>query len=583
MNNNGFYTKENLKLTVNIFKDYMSESFGLNLESEDDLSNIRKLLFELMNRVNEESKDKNIPIQVKNIKVMNIAKEIYIKRFDLNDKNKKPNIQNLSRDKSIFGNRQVQISSLVPEIDPYNRKNTEQPKEVFIDRLINERNKDIGVEKSKLPTIEEVINPTTEKAEKAEDFIKQLLYFENQRNIVIDDIESRRPKNTNIEQHNILPLLSIDRITADKEINDINNIKNHDPKAIMSKIQNQEAMVPIQNIYSKFSEGNEQMVIPKNNILKTIEKYISINSFDRDWLIEPLRYKYSVNFMTKSNSIQNRYRNIESISISKVIIPDEIIQINNPVKSSFNYEFTFAYPYLILSIDEFNDVYDGTNDNIRKAFCTLVFDKAYKGQNGRGYVVLKPMQHEKKYFYPALLSSLNKLSISIQKPNGALFNSSTDSYNVLKIEYDSSKPNLLKITNDLYFDKNEFYIGDFVIFTNYLMTKLSVIQQDSDIKEFNEYFNNPEGFEIINLDSPNINGFYNVFYINAPGQFNKKIGQYQVKMNLINCLNNYNSQIVTPIPNGHIMNFSLQHSISIKINTVVDDARILDTQSTFNF
>jgi hypothetical protein len=81
------------------------------------------------------------------------------------------------------------------------------------------------------------------------------------------------------------------------------------------------------------------------------------------------------------------------------------------------------------------------------------------------------MQHEKKIFYPAPLSSLNKLSLSLLKPNGALFNNSMDNFNILKLEYDGAKPNYLKITTDIYFDKNEFFIGDFILIKSYLKLK----------------------------------------------------------------------------------------------------------------
>jgi hypothetical protein len=265
------------------------------------------------------------------------------------------------------------------------------------------------------------------------------------------------------------------------------------------------------------------------------------------------------------------------------VIPDEIVQVTDPIQSSFNHDFTFSYPYLLLSIDEFNDVYDGTNDVVRKAFCKLAFHKAYKAQNGRGYVVLKPMQEERKTFYPAPLSALTKFTISILKPNGALFNQSNDSYNTLKIEHDVSKPNLLKVTTDSHFDKNEFFVADVVVFKDYNMTKLSFSQSDVDIKLFNEYMNRSEGFEIIEVASPNVNGYYNAFYIQAPGTFNRVIGQYQVNNSLISCLTAYNSQIVAPSANGSIINYSLQHSISMKVNVIVDDARILDAQNKFNF
>lgn len=581
-----FYTKENLKLMVSIFKDYMAETFFYNIETTEDEALARKLLYDLMNKINDECKDKpQIPLQAKNLRVMNIAKEIYIKKYNLHERQterqnrQKPNIENLSRDKSIYGERLIQTKAMIPEIDPYSRKNQSESKELFIDKLLSERDKDIGIEKKIIPDIDQIIPHTIDKAEKEDDFFKKLKDFENQRNIVIEDIEIKRPKNP--DEQMFQQSVMLDRISVEREMN--NNIQKEDPKAIMAKISSSVANVPLQNAYSPFSEGKELTVIPKNNILKIIEKYLSINSFDRNWLIDATRYKYSIDFLTKSNnSIQNRYRNIESLAVTRVIMPDEIVQINDPIKSSFNHEFTFAYPYLILSIEEFNDVYDGTNDAVRRAFCTLVFEKAYKAQNGRGYVVLKPMQNEFKYFYPAPLASLNKLSISILKPNGTLFNSSSDSYSPLSIIYDTEKPNFIKITLDAYFDKNEFYISDFILIQNYIMTKLSTFQNENDIKTFNDYINNKESFEIKTLGEPNFNGYYNEFYIQAPGQFNKSLGQYQVNMNVINCLNNYNSQIITPVNNGNIMNSSLQHSIAMKIKTIVDDARILDTQSVFN-
>lgn len=586
MNNptNSFYTNTNLKLIVNIFKDYMSEKYEFSIEDE---ASARKVIYELMSKIDEECKTSPMPLQNMNIRVLNIAKDIYVKKFELNDRSNKPNIQNLSRDKSVFGSRQMNTTMMMPEMDPYTRRNLE-PKEALniTERMIAERDREIGIEKKSLPTVEAVIKPKIEKAENADNFMQRLKELESERNFVIDDLETRRPKLTqqDQEQQSMQQSIVLDRIQVSKQMNDTNNLQNHDPKVIMSKIQNNETPINYNNnIYSRFTEGKELTVIPKNLQSKIVEKYLSINSFDREWLIEPTRYSYSINFTTKSNSIQNRYRNIESIAVGSVIIPDEIVQTKDPIKPSFNNDFTFSYPYLLLRIDEFSDVYDGTNDIVRRAFCKLAFHKAYKGQNGRGYVVLRPVQNEKKTFYPAPLSALNKFTISILRPNGGLFNNSTDSYSLASVEYDSSKPNYIKLTLDGYFDQNEFFYGDIIQFQNYIMTKLSPIQQDIDIKTFNEYMNRTEGFEIQDLGDPNSNGYYNIVYIEAPGSFNKSLGQYQVNMNLINCLNTYNSSLSSSNVNGNVMNSSLQHSISMKVNMIVDDAKVLDAQSHFNF
>lgn len=621
MSNHGFYSKDNLKLLLTIFKDYMSEKYDINVDAVDDEASLRKMLFDIMSGVNEEcvKHKQQLPIQTMNVRVLNISKDYYLKKYpDLKDKSgKKPNIQNLTRDKSVFGNRQVNSSVLIPEMDPYNRRGAAEipAKEVILERLVLERDRDVGLE-SKKPSKElqdkVMQSGIIEKAESADDFIKKLKNLESERNIILEDIETKRsptdthqlpPSQTqqslqqtqsiNANQMFIQSSSSMmnDRNQIDREIKNINSISQQDPKLIMSKIYEDPSSDIKYNTttgnsikectQASFSEGKELTVIPKNKKNRLIEKYLSINSFDRDWSLEQQRYRYSVNVLSKPNDIQNRYRNIDSISIGKVIIPDEIVQISDPIKSSFNYEFTFSHQYMILKIEEFKDVYDGTNDIVRQAFCKLTFDRAYKGQNGRGFVVLKPIQNEKKIFYPAPLSSLNRLSLSLLKPNGALFNNSMDNFNILKLEYDGIKPNYLKITTDIYFDKNEFFIGDFILLKNYLMTKLSVFQQDTDINYFNNYINRSEGFEIMEVGAANVNGYYNVFYIMAPGTFDKSVGQYQLNTNVVTCLNNYNAQIITPTNNGNIMNFSLQHSISMKLNIIVDDATILEPQTNF--
>ena len=88
-----------------------------------------------------------------------------------------------------------------------------------------------------------------------------------------------------------------------------------------------------------------------------------------------------------------------------------------------------AFHSLMLCLDGY-DVYDGTNEAIRDAFCKFVYQRHFKSANGRGYVVMQPMQDEIKEFHPTPLSSLNNLSLSIRRPNGTLVNDSRDDYRV---------------------------------------------------------------------------------------------------------------------------------------------------------
>lgn len=355
-------------------------------------------------------------------------------------------------------------------------------------------------------------------------------------------------------------------LEVDAELHEMLNSAKHDPLSLYRQA------APVEDIIEPIRK--ELTINPKTSQTRIISKYIGISSQDRMWWTGDYRYQYGVFLL-------QRHRNIDSISIGRVIIPDEIIQLSDPTKQSFNYDFTMAYPFLILKIDEFNDLYDGTNDTIRRGFCKLIFDKSYRGQNGRGYVVLKPEQHERKYFYPAPLGVLNKLSISLLKPNGALLNKSKDSLQVLNITYSNTKPNYYLITTNKYYDKNEFFPGDNVLIKSFLMTQLSLSQADKDIKLFNEFINNEEGHEVLETTSANGSGFYNGFYIQAIGTFNDSLGQFTADASLISCLNAYNSQ--SPGASGSLLNMSLQNSISMKLDLIVDDAKILDTQSVFNF
>ena len=310
-----------------------------------------------------------------------------------------------------------------------------------------------------------------------------------------------------------------------------------------------------------------------------IQKYISINSIDREWTRSTFRYNYAVTF--NGQGVNGNYKNIRSIEVSKVVIPEEINEniniINYPNKTQFNHEFSFSYPYLVLRIDEFNDVYDGTNDTIRKSFCKLVYHRSYKAPNGRGYVILKPFQHEKKVFYPNPLSSINRLTISVLKPNGFLLNKSADSYKVFKLDYDPFNPHFYNVVSDVFFDKNEFFVGDVIIFKDF---KIESSTDSVNAKSLTDFMNRPEGHEVMQIGSTNDNGFYRSFYITAIGEFNKYQGKFDTDLGAVNCLNAYNNSIdyntFTGF-NGYILNTSLQNTIGMTLDVLMNDMSGIET------
>jgi hypothetical protein len=374
------------------------------------------------------------------------------------------------------------------------------------------------------------------------------------------------------------------RQAIEKERNDRNALHLHDPKALysaaplhmegpsisgMSGDAFSTRTVVGASTTDAFLAAPQDLLIPRVSNLKTVPKYLNLNSFDRNFLMQPFRYEYDVSFADMT-----RYRNIQSISVSRVIIPEEVLPANsviNKEKTAFNYEFSFSYPYLLLQIKEFADVYDGTNNNARKAFATMIYNRHYKAPNGRGYIILKPIQYEKKVFYPNTLSSISKLSVAITKPNGELLNTSADNYKVFKVEYENFNPHYIKIVTHVYFDKNEFYVGDMIHFLDFTMTAEPMTQAYVD---FNAFMNRPGGHEIKQTGMANDNGFFKTFYIEAPGAFDKVLGRFVVDMTLISALNAYNDSINWNIHEetmGYIMNDSLQNTITMSLEVAVDD------------
>lgn len=565
-----FMSKDNMRVIIGIFTKYMEDTQNFVFQSED-LGELKQNIFKFMNITNDKSKSKSI--HEKNLEVLSVTKEFYVAKITKH----KPNIKNLERETDVYGNRKITVNELIPQRDPYLRKPISE-----LDKFISERD---DMFTKTVPDITRLGQQTAEPAENADEFMRKLKDLENDRTMVDQAL-----------------LQQMQRMDVEKQFRVNNTIDNQDPKKLYTitdeEVFKSESMEllndsqkPSGNMkkkkstdrsnddIDKFINTRQSLLIPSpqssssSSAKMLLHKYISINSFDREWNSNVLRYNYSVTF--NGEGINGNYKNIRNMEIGKVIIPEEISEnvniLNYSNKTQFNYEFSFSYPYLILRIDEFNDVYDGTNDNIRKSFCKLLYHRHYKAPNGRGYVILKPFQKEKKSFYPSPLSSLNRLTISILKPNGFLLNNSADSYKIFKVDYDAFNPHFYTIVTDVFFDKNEFYVGDVVVIKNFTLTSNTYGIQ---AKNLIDYINRPEGHEITQIGNTNNNGFYRSFYISAIGSFDKVLGKFDVDLNCVECLNEYNNTInynTFTGTNGSILNYSLQNTIGMSLDVLVND------------
>lgn len=304
-------------------------------------------------------------------------------------------------------------------------------------------------------------------------------------------------------------------------------------------------------------------VIPKNTGPKrTVRKYLLVNGYDRQWASFPYRFHFS---MSLSN-VDSGFRDVRTISATHLVIPREIVEeksITNVTKTRFEHSFGLQYPYLILKLSEFQNVYKSTNSASRNAFAHFVYHQHYTGPNGRGYIHLKPMQKESLTFTVNTLSNLEQLDIAVQRPSGALLNDSRDETSVLSLHHMNIVNlghHLIMVTLKDFFDRNEYFVGDTVRFTGL----------SSSSAGLDAFVNRESGHEIIESGTPNTNGYTNSFYIRVPGAFNKETGIFDMDTTLTNLLSGgYKDPQNNPI--AIVINASLQVSVSFEIRVEEDD------------
>ena len=572
-----FFSRDNLLMVIDVFLEYVENTYSIKLETLENIDVVRKNMFAIMTDVNNETQGSHMSLEQRNIALLAKAKKYYMDKLNLRGK---PASQNISRDKEVFGHRQVIMNENRPEIDPYSKRATVDER-LMIDRIKETRDEEVGLRKP-VPDHRVIAPLENDQPVSKEDFEKKLQRMETDRKsanvyqqtmrIGGDDAASSRLEVDVGAARLAVGGAASSRLEVDAERNIANAIEYHDPKKLY--MNNRAALTD--TIYANdVIRDRQEIIIPRTGKQRLLTRYLSLNSFDRSWVANPQRYRYTVNFQNRDNDIMNKYRNITSISVSKIVIPEEVIPSNsviNQQKTAFNYEFSFSYPYVLLSIDEFPNVYDGTNQHVRNAFATMIYHRHYKAPNGRGYIILKPIQNELKEFYPNLLGTLPKITINITKPNGELFNQSSDEYKIFKVDYEAFNPQYLKIVTNIYFDKNEFYIGDVCTFSGY---QAVLSPETQPLRELNMFINRSEGHEIKQIGQANDNGFYKTFYIEAPGVFDKVLGRFNVNQGCIGALNAFNATIdycVHQATNGSIMNNSLQNTVTMKLDMLVEDA-----------
>jgi len=542
------------------FNKWMGESYNINVSQ---LSDSDKNLFEIMTQVkNEYISDPDISIKDLNNISLNRLQDVYVENMGLKkgmhanqsqqinqqfQTTKTPNASSLDRDSALYGQRPMAMAQHVIPI-PTNTTNKDY----------EDVNKQFDLIMATRAPLGQVAPPTDPFATiGVRDTPIVAPEFEKMLTSARDEYLK-----TNIELQR--PLISESPQILYQTQHDISN--KPDTAPVFSPFQQQVLTSP--------QETNMQQAFIKTPVKRaTAKKFFTLNGFDRNWKNQPQRYSFSVDF----NNFSGTYKNITKIKFPRLVIPNEIIEsrtlVNQP-KFVYHHDHKLAYPYLLLKVDEFSDVCDGLNKQVKDAFVQFVYCNSYRCPNGRGYVIMEPAQKEHK---DCSLSAIQRLTLSIQKPNGTLFNNSLDDYSVIKVDYQCYNSLYLQIIMDKFFDKNEFYIGDSISIIGYNIYMPPAASADlsaSDFTKMSTFVNRPEGHEIVQLGDANQNGFYKSFYILAPGHLDQTVGKLTVTKLMVDALREYNVANLPKI-NGSIINMSLQVALSMTIDTNVGDMSVL--------
>ena len=204
----------------------------------------------------------------------------------------------------------------------------------------------------------------------------------------------------------------------------------------------------------------QDTIIPQDDVLtyKENEYNLFMYSADRDWLSgNPTlqnRYNFTVNFDPANNragqlfgvnaAASIKFKNITRIEFVKAILPveglDYLLRKNAASTASVNYDVSLnvnilSFPYLNLYVKELDTNSYGTDYNFERAFGVLQYDANWISDNTvvtkGGYLAMIPKFLKcQKVYTPTPLSTLQKLTLRLERPDGNLVSDVQDTLDI---------------------------------------------------------------------------------------------------------------------------------------------------------
>ena len=350
----------------------------------------------------------------------------------------------------------------------------------------------------------------------------------------------------------------------------------------------------------------QDVIVRENSVVsyREVENNLFIYSADRDWLRnnKENRYNFTVNFDPAANNqsfgptlaSQQKFKNIVRIELVKCIMPGECLSITvqrkrtDPVTDTTFMDNILNLPYVIVRVAELENNNYGTDNFLDRSFGVLQYDAQWLADNTvqpgytRGFLGMIPKFMKcQKEFYPTPLSTLQKMTIDIRRPNGELVSVSPDTFDIggiiapqaavsyelnvfqgtrtlgtafpftnaikfgeTQLTYNVTVPAIngtaanFYINTTKYFSKFEISPGDRIQIAGYTYTEGALNDPDygQSLRAFCTWINRPEGHIVLNyaysvgLDTNNLNppgnimdglndlGYANFLIIQAPYQ-----------------------------------------------------------------
>ena len=287
---------------------------------------------------------------------------------------------------------------------------------------------------------------------------------------------------------------------------------------------------------------------PSTVSYREIENNLFLYSADRDWLknISENRYSFSVNFDPANNGqgyypqvrVQEKFKNIVRIELVKAILPIEglnvLVQQDSSGNNTAYQSNVLSYPYVSVRIPELENNNYGSDNFLDRAFGVLQYDANWYSDPGpetdsRGYTALIPKFLKcQKIYSPAPLSTIQRLTISLLRPDGQPISTAMDTLDVSGVTLPvtspynggtSTAPQYILIQTSQYFSRFQVATGDTLRFANTTYTSTNA-SYASTLQDFGNWLNAEAGHQVVAIGftgvptfTPNAIGYANLIVL----------------------------------------------------------------------